>query len=301
MTKLMGLGRWRREMRRRSGEGAEIAILDGKPVEYCDSGGTGPAVLHFSSGPASCHKLLPKIPQAGFRLVTFGRPGCMGTPITSGRDYEDQVALAAALLSHLGIERAAVIGISQSGPFPPMFGLRYPERATCLVVYSGITKAWSLKKPMALSEKIFLTDGAMWLVWNAASVFGWGFLITAWSKTSGVDAQYVKTTPEINRLFHTLFEVSLPPSGNKDAIENDEEQAKALPRLPVEELTCPVLVLHGTNDTAVPVEHGRFVAEHALHAEAHFFEGGGHLLLLDEKFHEEVDRVLLDFLRRHAV
>ncbi len=86
----------------------------------------------------------------------------------------------------------------------------------------------------SLSEKVFNTDGAMWLVWNAAFAFRLGFLITAWCKVSGADAQYVKATPEMVRLFHTLFEVSLPPSDNNDAIENDVEQAKALPRFPVE-------------------------------------------------------------------
>ena len=301
MARLLGLRRWRREMLRLASEGAEVAVVDGKPVEYCDSGGAGPAVLHFASGPASCHRFFPKLPEAGFRLITFGRPGCMRTPITSGRSYEDQVDLAAALLTHLGIERAAVIGVSQSGPFPLMFGLRHPDRTTCLVAYSAITGPWSLAGTFeSISAKVLLTDTAMWLVWNAAEAFGWGFLIRMWCGAYGVDADYVRTTPRMAELFRTFVEVGLPPSGYSDALENDLAIAKCLPRFPVERLERPVLVLHGTKDTAVPVTHGRFVAEHAPHAEGCFFEGGSHVLMLDREFHDEVDRVLLDFLHRHA-
>ena len=301
MPPLIGLWSWRAEMLRRSAAGAEVAVLDGRPVEYCDSGGGGPAVLHFSSGPASCHRFFPELPAAGFRLVTIGRPGCMRTPIAAGRDYDAQVDLGAALLRHLGIERAAVIGVSQSGPFPLMFGLRYPERVTCVVAYSAITGPWSIEDHWAsLTAKLLLTDVAMWLVWNAVAIFGWGFLIRAWCKAYGVDASIVATTPELAERFRSFVEVALPPSALADAIANDAEQARRLPRFPVEDLACPVLVLHGAADTVVPVAHGRFVAERAPRAEAHFFKGGSHVLMLDPKLRERVERALLDFLQRHT-
>ena len=61
-------------------------------------------------------------------------------------------------------------------------------------------------------------------------------------------------------------------------------------------VTLPTLVVHGTADDVVPVEHARRLAERAPRAEVHILEGGGHQLRKEEPALEIVfdwlDRVL---------
>ncbi len=53
-------------------------------------------------------------------------------------------------------------------------------------------------------------------------------------------------------------------------------------RIPIEEIVAPTLVLHGTADRIVPYENGLRIAERIPGAELVTFEGGGHLLFLEE-------------------
>jgi dipeptidyl aminopeptidase/acylaminoacyl peptidase len=54
------------------------------------------------------------------------------------------------------------------------------------------------------------------------------------------------------------------------------------PLFHVERLACPVLVIHGTRDEQVPVEHGltiyRELRERGAAVDLHLYEGCGHLL-----------------------
>jgi pimeloyl-ACP methyl ester carboxylesterase len=44
--------------------------------------------------------------------------------------------------------------------------------------------------------------------------------------------------------------------------DNDEAEFASLARLPLEAITCPTLIVHGSADTSVPTSH----SEHAHHA-----------------------------------
>ena len=60
-------------------------------------------------------------------------------------------------------------------------------------------------------------------------------------------------------------------------------------------LTCPVLVVHSTDDDVVPVDHARRIAASARRPELRILEGAGHQLRRDER---AIDLVI-DFLRRN--
>lgn len=45
---------------------------------------------------------------------------------------------------------------------------------------------------------------------------------------------------------------------------------------------CPVLIVHGTADEVVPVEHARLIAARCAHAEVRLLRGGAHQLRRDE-------------------
>jgi pimeloyl-ACP methyl ester carboxylesterase len=66
-------------------------------------------------------------------------------------------------------------------------------------------------------------------------------------------------------------------------------------RLPT--LRVPTLVLHGTEDLAIPVENARMLAERIPGAELALLEGAGHLYHSERP--EEADAAVLDFVGRH--
>lgn len=61
-------------------------------------------------------------------------------------------------------------------------------------------------------------------------------------------------------------------------------------------VSLPTLIVHGTADDTVPVEHARLIAENAPHAELVILEGAGHILRHDRRardaLNEWLDRTL---------
>jgi len=64
--------------------------------------------------------------------------------------------------------------------------------------------------------------------------------------------------------------------------------------LSIGRLTCPVLVVHSTDDDVVPVDHAKRIAERARRPELRILEGAGHQLRRDEMALD----LVTDFLRR---
>lgn len=60
-------------------------------------------------------------------------------------------------------------------------------------------------------------------------------------------------------------------------------------------LTCPVLVVHSTDDDVVPVDHAKRIAASARRPELRILEGAGHQLRRDERALD----LVIDFLRRN--
>jgi pimeloyl-ACP methyl ester carboxylesterase len=70
-----------------------------------------------------------------------------------------------------------------------------------------------------------------------------------------------------------------------------------VPVYPLERITAPTLVVHGTADTVVPPEHARLAAGTIPGARLHMIEGGGHLCVVTHK--EEAVPVVAEFLAKH--
>jgi uncharacterized protein len=63
----------------------------------------------------------------------------------------------------------------------------------------------------------------------------------------------------------------------------------------IERLTCPVLVVHSTDDDVVPVDHAKRIAERSRRPEVRILEGAGHQLRRDPR----VLDLVTGFLRRN--
>jgi pimeloyl-ACP methyl ester carboxylesterase len=115
-----------------------IAEVNGQRLYYEDTGGVGPAVI-FSHGLFMDHEMFA--PQVAalkdhYRCITWDERGHAGTasdtlaPFT----YYDSANDLAALLAHLGIERAVLAGMSQGGFLSPRCALTHPEIVRALIL-----------------------------------------------------------------------------------------------------------------------------------------------------------------------
>lgn len=94
-----------------------------------------------------------------------------------------------------------------------------------------------------------------------------------------------------------VVSISGGPYGTR--VSNNDPSALAN----IERLSAPVLILHSTTDNLVPVSSPRaFEArarEHGKSVEAQYFEGGGHVFWLDQRFKAEVMSLTVAFLQKH--
>jgi pimeloyl-ACP methyl ester carboxylesterase len=83
----------------------------------------------------------------GFRVIAPSRPGFLGTPLDTGRTYEEQADALAALLNALGVDETAAVGFSGGGPPLFLLAARFPSRVRCLVGVSTVSGPFPPRTP----------------------------------------------------------------------------------------------------------------------------------------------------------
>jgi pimeloyl-ACP methyl ester carboxylesterase len=113
--------------------GRDLAIEDPGP----ESG--FPVIVHNGSG--SRHVFPPAVAEGasqGFRLIGYDRPGCGGSTPMPGRVIADCAADVQAIMTELGITRAAAWGSSGGGPYALATAAKLPEHVTAVCVFASI-------------------------------------------------------------------------------------------------------------------------------------------------------------------
>ncbi len=84
-----------------------------------------------------------------------------------------------------------------------------------------------------------------------------------------------------------------PPSMRKAGLDNDFSQFENLD-LPLESIQVPTLIVHGTEDQAVPYEHAEYASARIPGAKLHAIEGAGHMMPFARE--EEINGLVTEFL-----
>ncbi|CAN5343998.1 hypothetical protein BH11ACT1_BH11ACT1_25050 [soil metagenome] len=176
-----------------------------------------------------------------------------------------------AVVDAAGVDRFALLGMSQGGPTAIAYAARNPERVSRLVLYGTYGRGRLRRDPTPQAR-----EEAAALV--ALTRAGWG-----------------GPNPAYRRLFTTLF---VPGGSDEQMAWFDElQQVSSSPdqaararairsELDVSELAAgldvPTLVLHGRGDGLVPFEEGRRLASLIPGASFVPLESQNHILLADE-------------------
>ena len=201
--------------------------------------------------------------QPWAHLLRWRLGGCLPAPYSLADMADDAVAI----LDHLKIPHAHVIGVSMGGMISQELALRYPQRVDSLSLImttsgrrsAGLPRAAVMRglfRPPASKERADLVE----------------FLLQQWMLLQGKD---YPTEPDLLRpLAEACVDRGLNGRGfvrQYQAIMNAPNREARLSKMQV-----PTLVLHGTDDPLVNVSGGKALAAAIPNSRLHLIEGWGH-------------------------
>ena len=259
-----------------------FAAVNGQNIFYTDTGGADKPVLIFSHGLLMDHTMFdPQIAtfKDSYRCIAWDERG-HGQTAKTGEcppfSYYDAANDLEALLQHLNIEQAVLVGMSQGGYLSMRCALTHPKVVRALVLidtqampedpslmphHMALVQRWAesgLSDEMAATvESFILGEG-----WSGAA---------AWkAKWKQVD------NANLIQCFTTL--------GQRDDIAQK-----------IADIQVPALVIHGTQDRAIAPERAKAMANTLPQATWVEIEGAGHAANLTHP--QPVNQAMQAFLR----
>jgi pimeloyl-ACP methyl ester carboxylesterase len=253
-----------------------VAEVAGTRLYWQDSGGRGEVVvlLHAWTGSYAfwAYQVGP-LAAAGYRVITYSQRGHARSgpidPAAPGTVTGD----LKALLDHLGIARAHLVGTA-GGALPALdFGLTWPERTASLVLSSSI---------MGISDPEVLAVGR--------TMFPRG--VYAVSHTfSEIGPSYRAGYPEGVAAWEAL---------EHDAWQGGEVRQQVATPITFARMNAssvPILLITGDADLMMPPSRLRHVARNVPRCELVFVAEAGHSLHWEQP--EAFNAATLDYLARH--
>ncbi len=203
-------------------------------------------------------------------------------PATDPYTTADQADDAAAVLRQLGVEHAYVVGISMGGFVALELALRHPE----------------------LVQKLVLTGTSAGGSTHVAPGAEIGALL--------VQDRRALEIGELSRRTYTLIMAPGYAEAHPEVMDRIADTARYRPQSPesymrqlqaclghnvsdrLEQIQVPTLVVHGEVDPLVPVENGRYLAEHIPGAQLICYPDTGHISIIERA--DDYNRAVLAFL-----
>jgi pimeloyl-ACP methyl ester carboxylesterase len=251
-------------------------------MEYTE-GGLGPDVLvvHGAGGGYDQGELIVEAVLGDqVHWVAPSRFGYLGSALPEGATWDDQAHAFAHLLDHLGLEKVAVVALSQGGPPALLFAVLHPERVSSLTLISCGVAASSAEDQAGADKKgqmlktIFRYD---LLYWAIATLFKRQFM-----SLMGANAAVIAgLTPEQKQIAERVIDYMNPASLRSAGAAFDNEAA--LPGARIAAIQAPTLVVHARDDTLQLYHNAEFAAANIPGARLISFARGGHLVMAVEQ------------------
>lgn len=258
------------------------AEINGITLAYDDVGG-GPPVVLIHGYPLCRRMWAPQVQAllaAGYRVVTLDLRG-FGESEAPRDAYAMSVFAddVAALLDHLGIERATVCGMSMGGYVLLSLLERHPRRLAAAIFL--VTRAAADDEPGRMRRTTLAHDVAS----------GRPQIVTDAFEQILFAADTPEERPELVAQVKEWLTATTPQGlvGGLLAMRDRKDYVDALPSLKL-----PALVVGAELDRAVPVEHSRQLAQGLPNGRLRIIEGAGHMANLERP--DTFNACLLEFL-----
>ena len=280
-------------------------------IEFDLSGTKGPMILsiHGGIGGADQARLMTNwLDSSAYQILSPSRPGYLGTPLSSGKTFEQQADLLAALLDHLSVAKVAVVCLSAGGPPAYQFAIRHPDRVWALVAIDSVSGSYYPPETAGpMTEAIFMSTLGQKMVKLIIEKYptflleeafrGIGYFTKEQRKRQ---IEHVLNEPGALAFLKALLDTMTPYAQRKKGNENDMREFLKLTHLPLEQVQCPSLVIHGTHDADVKFFDGVYAYEHIPGAVRYWIEEGDHLGFWLSPQAGKAQHVARTFLWQHA-
>jgi pimeloyl-ACP methyl ester carboxylesterase len=215
------------------------------------------------------------------RVLLFDKAGVgLSDPVPRVRTLDDRASEIEAVMDAVGFERAVLFGGSESGPASIFFAATRPERTRALILtgtfaYFGFAGWDDLDRdPAELRARLVPELGgdytpsvkqlARWQSWGRAACSAWG---------SGEAAKALLPSVRSIRSLAMVERMSASPGMARVALEAvfRVDVRSILPTISV-----PTLVIHA-RDEVIPVQEGRYIADHIPGARLLEVDGSDHV------------------------
>jgi pimeloyl-ACP methyl ester carboxylesterase len=282
-----------------------IRLEDGRAFGFAEYGDpAGKPVFYFHGAP-SCRLDWAMFGDEawarsrGVRFIAVDRPGTGLSDFQAGRRLVDWPDDVTELADALEIERFAVWGLSGGGPYAAVCAWKLPMRLTAAAIVSGFAP---FSEMPGIYEQIYPTSRRFWELARDRPLLSRFLLQVSRGGMALFPGRVVATMaaelPECDRPYlqqsTASMKVTLRESLRSGA-RGGQYDAWLLQQpwgFPLEEVKVRVLLWQGESDLSVPVAMGRYLAERIPGCEATFFEGEGHLSLVN-KHRDEILSALI--------
>jgi len=272
----------RRSLHKRRARKDTVAV-EAPEVQYTKSGdvniayqvtGVGPFDLVFVPGYVTHVELQWAMPSfapvleqlSSFsRLIRFDKRGTgMSDRVSGAPTLETRMDDVRAVMDAVGSRRAGFFGLSEGAAMSILFAATYPERAAALVLRSAFPRRmWAPDYPWGRTEEQYARE-----VERDLQIFG-----PREPARDAVRALGRFDDAEVESFLHMIRFASSP--GALEALHRMNKEIDVRHVLPA--VRVPTLILHGSEDTIVPIEVARYMASRIPTASVVEIQGAGHL------------------------
>jgi class 3 adenylate cyclase/alpha-beta hydrolase superfamily lysophospholipase len=205
------------------------------------------------------------------RVIMFDKRGTgLSDPVSEVPSLDLRMDDVRAVMDAAGSESAALLGVSEGGALAALFAATYPQRCSRLVLYGAFARFPNAAEVL----KAFFE--------YADRAWGSGLSLPAWAPSRQND-------PTMQQWWGRFERLGASPAA-----------AMAVMRLATEtdvgdivsSIRTPTLVIHCKDDTAIPIECGRFIARNIPGARLIELPGQDHLFFLHEQIGDSIEEFL---------
>ena len=260
--------------------GAVIVNTAAGPIEFAERGVGLPLLSIHGAGGGYDQGLsnAAGLVGGGFRVIAPSRFGYLRTPVPTDASPAAQADAHAALLSHLNVSKAIVVGISAGARSAIELALRHPSKVAALILI--VPGTYSPTSPVSVEA----SRGSRFVFWvvNAGADFAWW---AAEKIAPSVLVRFVGVRPELltaagraeQRRIMGIVKTIEPLSLRFPGINVDS--AAVLHQLPLQEIVAPTLVISARDDLFNTLPAAKFAASKIPDAKLVVYDTGGHLLV----------------------